>query len=327
MSEHRRSKTSILVCSDANLTWQSAFVLNQAVNSVGTSDVQPIYCFSENPFSVYSKDIFPRDTIFLDANKYMRDNKFVRKAHVSGATMLRFYAIDALCQSFEKIIYLDSDVFIRSAVLDELVDLDLETMPVAGVLGRALWSNQPRLHYGRKYRQKLLGDSHDHYFNAGVMIINSQQYDDQEVTSRSLDFYYANSELCKFSDQSALNAVLKDNWLEVSPKWNWQMSTNSYAITDMVDPYIVHFTGPEKPWNDPLGLFSGYQDAYERFCEDVGLGADLPSRKRRMVDKAKQEKLREKYKPWFGDTDEKLEDFSNYLGRFERCGVTIDRFN
>ena len=64
----------------------------------------------------------------------------------------------------------------------------------------------------------------------------------------------------EYHDQDAMNIVLMNNWKKMSPRWNQQKFFYSYKLLKnnpipekdydalVNDPFIVHFTGMDKPW-------------------------------------------------------------------------------
>ena len=49
-----------------------------------------------------------------------------------------------------------------------------------------------------------------------------------------------------FYDQDILNYVMKNRWLALDPRWNF---IEARKLHEPLDPFIAHYTGPEKPWN------------------------------------------------------------------------------
>lgn len=176
--------------------------------------------------------------------------------HVSEATYLRLHAPTLVAA--DRILYLDSDVLVQGD-LSPLLTAKL-TKPVAAVQD----------HYARTfetgrglpgYRQ---GDSRTPYFNAGVMLIDTERWRTADVTGRSLRFLRETPQHVRYWDQCALNAVLEDSWQRLDPMWN------SFPFTDLLVPCdsrdhpeeaslvdlvgverrarIIHFAGPLKPW-------------------------------------------------------------------------------
>ena len=74
-------------------------------------------------------------------------------------------------------------------------------------------------------------------------------------------------------DQSLLNLAFKDDWLELSPVWNWQYSQRNSFLTEWTSPRLIHFAGAHKLWSPPTGSIPRrYREAYAEFL--VAQGAD-----------------------------------------------------
>ncbi len=56
-----------------------------------------------------------------------------------------------------------------------------------------------------------------------------------------------------------MNYTFKNDWAELSPRWNFQTSLFDYGFEHVFRPIVVHFTAPLKPWN---GDFYSYQKVY-----------------------------------------------------------------
>ena len=79
-------------------------------------------------------------------------------------------------------------------------------------------------------------------------------------------------------DQALLNGVLRGDWAEMSPLWNWQFTWASSHLLGMADPFVVHFIGPLKPWlAEAAGAVpTRYRSLYDRLPGDIR-PADLPA--------------------------------------------------
>jgi lipopolysaccharide biosynthesis glycosyltransferase len=47
-------------------------------------------------------------------------------------------------------------------------------------------------------------------------------------------------------DQAALNIAFRDQWLPLDFRWNL---INPHPAHEALEPHIVHYTGPHKPWH------------------------------------------------------------------------------
>ena len=91
------------------------------------------------------------------------------------------------------------------------------------------------------------------YFNAGVMLIDVAGFNARGSSRAASRIGRENREVMIRHDQNLLNATLKGDWAELSPKWNWQYTWASRLFEAMEDANVVHFIGPRKPWKDERG--------------------------------------------------------------------------
>ena len=98
------------------------------------------------------------------------------------------------------------------------------------------------------------------YFQSGVMVINLPMWKERDTTARVIDYLVTNKEKLYFHDQGALNAVLWNEWQRLDQRWNQTTTVltprywKSPAFTQEErrrtrdDPFIVHYSGRDKPW-------------------------------------------------------------------------------
>ncbi|MFC0813385.1 glycosyltransferase [Paracoccus panacisoli] len=263
----------VVVCSDANWAWQSVFVLSRSISFDTdqqldhhiylTGDVDPGILAAIPPqVVVHSVDSLPEI--------------YVQSAHgrIPPAAMLRLTALSELSELYERVIYLDGDVFQCWGTLGDLLRIELAGSWAAVVRDRLDWSEGFPFGQGRyvKRLQEAVGVPDAPYFNSGVMMIHGPSYRRERVTDRALSFFQTHRDLCRFGDQSALNAAMAGHIAELSPSWNWQMSDVNYALTAGRTPRLIHFTGQPKPWTDGLKLMpSGAFKAMEAFLRENDL--------------------------------------------------------
>ena len=151
---------------------------------------------------------------------------------------------------YRRALYLDSDVFPSGASLAPLLELDLAGHTVAAVRdagdvvrpGSAQW---------RRYRNALGLDPSLPFFNSGMLLIDLETFAHRRIGRRVLDVIAA-STAGGIGDQAALNTILANDWLQVSPRWNWTFAT-LYGLTATTDPLVTHFIGRSKAWHDTMG--------------------------------------------------------------------------
>jgi lipopolysaccharide biosynthesis glycosyltransferase len=190
--------------------------------------------------------------------------------HISAASYVRILLPEILPPTLERVIYLDSDV----VVLEDLGRL--WDRPLAGALCLAVQDGSaPFMDVERACPRSVghvltprpienyaaLGiDPCAKYFNGGVMAIDLAGWRAERLPERFLRCVEDNRAWLRFWDQYALNAVLVGRWDELDLRWNVSPYLASYPSWDrspfereaferaVASPWIVHFLGPDKPW-------------------------------------------------------------------------------
>lgn len=164
----------------------------------------------------------------------------IRLRRLNPIVYARLFLGDLLDPAIARVLYLDSDLMVRSELMT-LYGMDLAGHAIAAVL-------QPdRMHViaGRDLRARQAFSMADPYFNAGVMLIDMAQYrqmDFAATLARSLP----TAELAQFYyDQDMINFCFRGRILELEPRWNLQ---NAEPAHEVLNPAIVHYSANPKPW-------------------------------------------------------------------------------
>ena len=164
-------------------------------------------------------------------------------ARRSLATYMEIFLARALAGRWRRILVLDADILLERGDPAPLLAADLRGRAGAAVRDNRQWRNPGK----RTPDQKQLGRRAAPYFNAGVVMIDTDAWAAADLSARCAAF--ARSHLAGIGrDQALLNGVLNGDWTEMSPLWNWQFTWASAHLTAMADPCLVHFIGPAKPW-------------------------------------------------------------------------------
>lgn len=112
----------------------------------------------------------------------------------------------------------------------------------------------------------ILPDSVERYFNTGTIVFNAAKCREEKTWEKILEWYRANYEKADRIEQDAWNALYHDRTLLLPLRWNfhdrliksfthwdlsakyWQGNPPSESIEAAVNPAILHFWGPKKPW-------------------------------------------------------------------------------
>lgn len=157
----------------------------------------------------------------------------------------RLPAIDQAVRSYERVLYLDIDIYCAAPGIRALVDIPMGKRSVAAV-------SDVHLHY-RSTRTileyDLAGLDHAGYFNSGVLLVDAANWTASGAMDRLADACQRWPDALVRQDQSALNLAFYRDWLEISPVWNWQYSKrNAYAAVH-AGPRLYHYTGERKLWS------------------------------------------------------------------------------
>ncbi|MBS7704034.1 glycosyltransferase family 8 protein [Chelatococcus asaccharovorans] len=202
--------------------------------------------------------------------------------HVTQAAYRRLFLPALLAERYRRIVYLDSDVVVVRPGLSRLLGLELAGRPVAAAIDMIFlkdFEEGPLTAEFRAYRAGLGLPLAQPYFNSGLLVIDRDLWREQAVTERALAFLAAAPARCLFHDQSALNAVLHNNWLPLSPRYNFMGDFQLLDLETRIAPIVMHFVNHPKPWHfrDWAGE-DRFAQIYRDWLADTPWAADaLPS--------------------------------------------------
>ncbi len=194
-------------------------------------------------------------------------------ARRTEATYLRLALPAAFDGQYRRLLYLDSDVFVQGGDLGALIGLDLGRHALAAVRDNIQWRTPGRR--PEEFRRMHLPTAR--YLNGGVLLFDVAAFRDQGVLEACLAFGRAHPDALSRNDQSLLNLVLRGDWAELSPSWNWQYTRASMLFEAMETAHIVHFIGPKKPWTHTGGALPlKFRQAYRAyFAGQAATGAHV----------------------------------------------------
>ena len=155
-----------------------------------------------------------------------------------------------------KVIFLDVDMLVLTD-LSRLWTIELVHYPAAAVQDPLLmtFSN----HWGGVKNYEALGFAADTlYFNSGLLVINTRQWEQKQIAQQVIDVVNQNKAYANYPDQYGLNIVLANQWLKLDNRWNY------FASGLLPDPYIIHFT-TRKPFYKSYNKNSAYQQLFYRY--------------------------------------------------------------
>ena len=186
------------------------------------------------------------------------------RTHVSYFTYIKLF-LPELLPELDNILYLDVDILIRGP-LDDLINWKLSN-PIGAV---------PELSTNGF---KLFGTNSISYFNAGVLRISLDKFREMSLTFKALELI-KKPHSYEFQDQDIFNLIFRGSFDHIPSTFNvfHDYTVRQYTIDVFRDPIIVHFNGPNKPWNLNLKTVHAkewrrnYQSSYlDELAESVEL--------------------------------------------------------
>jgi len=188
------------------------------------------------------------------------DDLFTREG-ISTSAYLRLLIPEHLPEDAGRAIYLDSDLLVK-ADLTRLWEEPMEGQALMAAQGWGIPYVSSKRGISKYGELGLAPDTP--YFNSGVLVINVERWQQEDVAKRVVQYMRRYREHLNMCDQEGLNAVLAGNWKPLDPRWNvigtpgsfddFSGSTHEEQMCSPHDersfePYIWHFAGPySKPW-------------------------------------------------------------------------------
>lgn len=202
-------------------------------------------------------------TWLRNATLPLERKELVTSGTISTATYYRVILPELLPRSCKRFVYLDADTIVQGN-LQELWNQRLDGNVVGAARDQVIYTVERGLS-----RHQELGISPDQpYFNAGVLIVDTERWRDERITERFVRYQQAHARCNRFWDQDGLNAVLHDRWCQIDARWNLQTvlvdgtrarrdPARSAYLTELRSrleeitstDHIIHFTQGSKPWH------------------------------------------------------------------------------
>jgi lipopolysaccharide biosynthesis glycosyltransferase len=162
------------------------------------------------------------------------------KDHITDASYYRLILPD-ICSMENKIIYLDSDLIVRTS-LCEMMEIDLKSYYIGAVPDSDHIEQEKRLNLKQ-------------YINSGVLLLNALAWRRDNITVKLFYWGKNNKKNFLYHDQDIINGTLEKSIKIIDNTWNTQISKiekrcNNFNKT-LADAKIIHYIA-YKPWNGHL---------------------------------------------------------------------------
>lgn len=171
----------------------------------------------------------------IEEYKNLCDNKM----HGSYLTYLK-YEMPHLV-SGKKILYLDADTIVNCDI-SKMFDYRLGKRAIGAVR-----SGKARNKIDWEFTKNFL-NADDEYYNAGIILINSDQWRKNEITTAAKEFIKKHAPRLESHDQSVLNTRFRHTVSTLPSKYNIPCYPGK-DISDLDKNGILHFVGSPKPWD------------------------------------------------------------------------------
>jgi lipopolysaccharide biosynthesis glycosyltransferase len=279
-TQKQATRNAVCLCTDRRMLIPALFVANAVKSfSRGSDNRFDIIIFVEpsEVTDVHRRWMDQHGIMFcedMDMSRMLGICKFQER--LSTATLMKLSLAEHLAGRYDKILYLDCDLTIHDDV-SSIFSLDTAPFALAAVpSGRILVALSEKQRKETENNFHALGMTKPYrFFNAGVLYIDVERWNNQKLGERALAFIRQNPDLCTLPDEHALNAVLDGSIAELSFVWNVRpLPRWCKNCTNIISsPVIIHHASDHKPWRRFVygkSLFpdmTGYR-LYKEFLKD-----------------------------------------------------------
>lgn len=179
---------------------------------------------------------------FDDVTDYLKSisDKLPLRDYYSKTTYFRLF-IAEMFPEYEKAIYIDSDTVVLGDIAD-LYAYDLGDNYVGAAREQAMVQTDV---YGT-YVEKVLGIDRNTYFNAGLLVINCEQFRKQCVLDQFIELLHVYNFVVT-QDEDYLNLICKGQVFWLPQQWNTEVFGNIDYPEESI--CVLHYIMVSKPWH------------------------------------------------------------------------------
>lgn len=199
----------------------------------------------------------------MDVTSYVKEADLRELSFFTVETFYRLF-ISQILPEYKKVIYLDSDMIILHDI-SPLIYTEMNGRPIAAV--------QDVVCSYLSGHAKELGLEMQNMFNAGLLVIDTEKYDQKKIRQIGLkalsEDYKNESRKFIYVDQDVLNVTVYNDVVFLDDRWNfqWEFLWRLESVYDEYreryigtskNPWIIHYAGDKKPWSYPLLPYADY---------------------------------------------------------------------
>jgi lipopolysaccharide biosynthesis glycosyltransferase len=236
MKQHKNC--ILLVCNKSYLNHALFLAFN--LNNTKNINFEVVICSGEDLL-----DLIPDNIKFIQINPEEFTVNLPTIPRLQEYSYWRIPAIEVASHYYTKILYIDIDFYLNCKDISELFDIDMCGHMIGAVRDVHQITRPKRMPLEFKAANMKFVD----YFNAGFLLIDSKLWRDSDAYSKISTISKKYIQILYCHDQSLLNLLIQGNWLELSPRWNWQFTPKNLFIMEFYSPKFIHFSGVEKFWD------------------------------------------------------------------------------
>ncbi len=179
---------------------------------------------------------------FQDMTSYLESisDKLPIRDYYSKTTYYRFF-IAEMFPEYDKAIYIDSDTVVQGDI-SQLYLTDIGDSYLGACHEQAMVQVDE---YGT-YVETVIGISRHNYFNAGLMLINCEQFRRRHVLDKFIEYLHIYNFVVT-QDEDYLNLICKDHVFWLDQRWNTEIFGEiPYPIEEA---RVLHYIMTNKPWH------------------------------------------------------------------------------
>ena len=162
--------------------------------------------------------------------------------YYSKTTYYRFF-ISEMFPQYNKALYIDSDTIVQGDI-SELYSTDIGDSYLGACHEQAMVQVDV---YGT-YAERVVGVSRNNFFNAGIMLLNTDQFRKKQVLKKFLKLLWEYNFIVT-QDEDYLNLICKDHVYWLDQTWNTEVTPGLEYKYDEAKANILHYIMVNKPWH------------------------------------------------------------------------------
>jgi len=239
---------AVALVTDANQFPIAVFVASQLARLNPRDDTDIVIVSDADADMSKAADFGVPARLFALADK-LGEIDFPTANYITKAAYYRYFLPDLLGADYQRILYLDVDIYVHDARVFGLLDLDLGDHAVGAVRDSMIAHTGLPMN-ANELCETLTGGSRK-YLNSGIQLIDCNRFLKREIRRKIVRAIARGKLHFHYNDQTAINRVLDGDWLELSPSFNMFVPLWNSFVRQVCEPVLVHFAGPNKPWHGP----------------------------------------------------------------------------